>query len=284
MKRSRGPLAISAIYFCFGFLWILISDEALKLFASTPEAYQRLQTGKGWIYVAITTILIYLLLHAYAKKKEGALHELNLQQQALREILEEKEMLIRELDHRVKNNLQLIISLIGISRSSSASKMESYPDTLAGRIHAISSIQEAMFTAGIYARVSLERYLTDLLAYLKAGPTIPWASRIRLTVEKGIILSAERAVPFGIIFHELAGNALSHAYKGQEAGEVIISVCVESGSIVLKVEDFGKGFNSESKSEEVGLNIAEAMSSQIKGRLAIASSSSRTVATLTVPL
>jgi two-component sensor histidine kinase len=215
MRRSRGPLVISAVYFTFGFLWILISDEALKLLAPGPEAYQRLQTGKGWIYVGITTVLIYLLLRAYAKRKEGALHELNRQQQVLRDVLEEKEELIRELHHRVKNNLQLVISL---------------------------------------------------------------------TVEKEITMPAKRAVSFGIIFHELAANALYHAYEKQEAGEVVISVYADSSSIILKVEDFGKGFDTESVSGEVGLDIAEAMSSQIEGRLTIASSASGTAATLTVPL
>ncbi len=284
MRRPRGPLVISSVYFTFGFLWILISDEALKLFAASPESYQRLQTAKGWIYVVITTVLIYLLLHAYANMKERALQELNRQKEVLHDVLEEKNELIRELDHRVKNNLQLVISLIGISRSGSASKIEAYPDTLAGRIHAISAIQEAMFAGGIYARVSLERYLTDLLAYLKSDSMIARAGSISLMVEEGITMSAERAVPFGIVFHELAGNALSHAYKEGDAGAVEISVSLDSGSIVLKVEDFGKGFDAESVSGEVGLVIAEAMSSQIEGRLTIASSASGTAAVLTVPV
>lgn len=275
MKISRGPVAIAGIYFIFGFLWILISDKALEAVASGPEMYRQLQTSKGWIYVAVTTVLIYLLLSTYAAIKQKALDELNAGQSRLKEALREKEELIRELHHRVKNNLQLLLSIISLSET---------PEALTGRIHAISSIQEAIYAGGAYSKVSLGRYLPDLLAYLKAASREHWGDRISLEIEEGLFLPAEKAVPFGILFHELTGNAITHARgNGGEQGRIFITLKTVDGGMALEVEDSGTGFDTARVTRGVGLAIAEAMCGQIDGRFELRSSASGTRAAVTLP-
>lgn len=280
MKRPGGPLVIAAIYLLFGFLWILISDHLLFLIAPDLESYSALQTSKGWIYVGITTALIYLLLKAYSGHKNRALQE-------LAEKNEEKKALIRELHHRVKNNLQLIISIINLSGSGM--------EAITGRIYTVSTIQEAIFSGDIYARVTLDRYLRDIAGYIRGQLHRPLGADLLIDLPGQLSLPSDAAVPLGILYYELLGNAMRHGDIGKtvdaDTGDVqeekaAIRVFMEKrgSSYLLQISDPGRGFTPSPEMEKTGLLLARIMTREIGGEITFSSSGTGTRVEVTFPV
>jgi two-component sensor histidine kinase len=271
VKRSRGPLVISSVYFIFGFTWILVSDRLLWLLTSDLLLYQQLQTRKGWIYVAITTLLIYVLLRIFSRRKEQAYGELAEKQRLVEESLEAKRRLNRELHHRVKNNLQLMISIVNLSGEGSR-------DTIIGRIYAISTVQEAIYTEEDFSRISLSRYLQDIVGFLRERG-LAKGTILLPDIDESASLPVESAVPFGILFHELVSNAMVHGSSGEAEGSVEI-VLRRRGEkeLVLTVTDKGGGFSPDEVQEKTGLSIAREMISQLKGSLSFTPSGGGTQA------
>jgi len=282
MKLHRGPVVISVIYFCFGFLWILVSDTIVTTVAPHPEVYRHMQTWKGWIYVVITTILIYILLSIYAQRKDRALEELRMRQRDIAEGLEEKNELIRELHHRVKNNLKLVLSMIRLTDAGDRGKSADLLPHLAGRVFAISAIQESIFAGEQYAQVSVGRFIQDILHFLCSLSGNSGCPEFLLEMEEKDTLSIQQAVPFGIIFEELVSNALRHAFLPEEGGTITIRLEICADIMKLTVADNGKGWDTEAIQEGVGLSIAREMAKQISGTLLIEPSDKGTYATLTL--
>ena len=121
-KNFNGPIVISTIYFTFGFCWIFFSDRILNRLSQSHDFYVKFQTYKGWIYVLITTGLIYTLLKIYSNYKEKSILLLKEHKKIISENLEEKEALIKEIYHRVKNNLQIMISFLRLKKNLSQRK------------------------------------------------------------------------------------------------------------------------------------------------------------------
>jgi two-component system, sensor histidine kinase PdtaS len=252
LKGPGGPVTISLIYFLFGFLWILISDHLLFMLVPDIEAYSALQTRKGWIYVGITTLMIYSLLKLYSNRKNRITEE-------LAEKNREKNTLIRELHHRVKNNLQLIISIINLSGSSPEI------ERITGRIYTVSTIQEAIFSGDIYAQVTLDRYLRDIAGYIRGKLGRPPASKLELDIPLELSLPSESAVPLGIIFYELLRNAMIH---GDREGKTISASMEKEGELLyLQIRDQGEGFSPSPEKEKTGLLLVRIMAQEIGGTI-----------------
>jgi two-component sensor histidine kinase len=191
-------------------------------------------------------------------------------QRALESALAEKTILLKEIHHRVKNNLAVISSLL--SMKADAVTNPTAKDALVKsqqRIYSMALIHEHLYGNGRLDRIDFAEYAAQLVLRLRAvlaaeADTI----EIQLALDP-IELGIEQAVPCGLILNELLTNAFKHAFRGRETGRITVSFH-ESGSRMheLSVEDDGVG-GAEGKANEnsLGLRIVEVLAHQLDGVL-----------------
>lgn len=202
------------------------------------------------------------------KKKNG---ELEKQKQIIQKQSEEKDTLIREINHRVKNNLQIISSLLNLQANSlsDAGAIDALRDSHK-RVKAISLIHQKLYGFEDIASIPLEEYITALFADLKM---IYAANSIRLickTTPANLYLDIESAVPVGLILNETITNALKYAFVQRDTGTVKVAFTEDDhGYYSLVIEDDGvglpEGFNPDT-SPSLGFRIIKELIRQLRGQ------------------
>jgi PAS domain S-box-containing protein len=184
-------------------------------------------------------------------------------------IAEEREFLLREVHHRVKNDLQLISSLLNMQ-----SRQLRDPESIAAlteceqRVQAVALIHEHMYLSKNLGRLPFSENLRSLSANVfRIADLEPGAIRLEVEAEPGIELSVERAIPCGLIVNELITNSLKHAFPKGRRGTVRVELKSSGGVVTLSVSDDGIGFNPNSLSESLGVRLVEAFASQLGGVL-----------------
>jgi PAS domain S-box-containing protein len=196
-------------------------------------------------------------------------------EEAFRQSLRDQEALLKEVHHRVKNNLQLIVSLLRLeSRRSTESATQHVLKDMQGRIQSMALLHEALCRSGSYADVDLSSYLsqlgTQLLRTLKPGP-----ASIRVdNAMTPVMVGMDQAIPCGLLLHELLSNCLKHAFPQQDHGTVRVELDrVGDGTEVrLRVSDDGAGlppdFNLTS-GKSLGLQLVSDLARQLNGGLEV---------------
>lgn len=201
MKMTdHGPRRIAFVYAAFGFLWILVSDTIAVWVARTPRDLARIQTYKGWIFVGLTTALVYLLLRLYARRRNHAQCELIRANEEIVAALREKELLVRELRHRVMNNLQSVTSLLNLTAD------HEDPEETRKRLWALSTCHEVALSFDDLARIAASDYLKRLLETLDSSrPGRSGAITIESvnSATQQPILTINHAIPIGMFLYEL---------------------------------------------------------------------------------
>ncbi|MEW6715843.1 MAG: histidine kinase dimerization/phosphoacceptor domain -containing protein [Nitrospirota bacterium] len=170
--------------------------------------------------------------------------------------LREKEVLLREIHHRVKNNMQIVLSMLRLQ--SQMVKDKSYIGILndsQNRIQSMSLIHEKLYQSADLAHINFSNYVNDLItAIFRSYGTD--AGRITRRVETGdIFLGIDTAVPCGLIINELVSNALKHAFPEERRGEIVISIArINEDEFELKV-----GNNGVSIPEDIDFRSTESM-------------------------
>jgi len=185
--------------------------------------------------------------------------------------LEEKELLLKELKHRVKNSLAIVSSLISMNMDRIADERDSRIFLEAvGRINSISAIYEQLNSTGSLDRIDLDAYVRDLVGMLAETYTVD-PEKIRFTRNiESMDLPLKVAAPLGLILNELITNAIKYAYPGNADGEVRISVERSGDSAILRVADDGPGLPQDfdpERADSLGLRIAFMLAEQIGGSL-----------------
>ena len=185
--------------------------------------------------------------------------------------LREREILLQEVHHRVKNNLQVISSLINMQRRA----VEHEPARTAllecqSRVQAIGLIHEQLYRFGDYARVPFAAYVQALVAGLDEAFGSPGRVRVDLQVSD-VALPVGKAIPCGLIVNELVTNAFKHGFPGGRAGTIGVRLAhAASGDLELTVADDGVGMARRSATtppQSLGLTLVETLIAQLGGRL-----------------
>jgi two-component sensor histidine kinase len=192
----------------------------------------------------------------------------------IRNSLLEKEELLKEVHHRVKNNLQVIVSLLNLqARQISDERMQTLLEETRNRVQSISTIHERIYRAESFASI-------DLLGY--AGQLAPDLIRFyglegRVTVAidgEEVTLELERAVPYGMLLNELVSNACKHAFPLGRIGHLIVQFRTQGEQIEMSVADDGpglpEGFDYR-KASSLGLKLIHGLVRQLGGMLEIQS-------------
>lgn len=226
-------------------------------------------------------VLIILLLMGYnryqLKKKNNAQLEqkqieINQQNDLLKRLLNEKEWLIREIHHRVKNNLQIVISLLNTQSAHlhNQDALEAIRNSQ-HRMHAISLIHQKLYQTENLATIDMEWYIRELVSYIRESFNIDKRLSFDLMTDP-IILDVGQAVPVGLILNEAISNAVKYAFPVGR-GEVRIMLKSESEKLCkLSISDNGIGLPEDFDVEEsnsLGMSLMRGLSEQLEGTLEV---------------
>ncbi|MBP7693199.1 MAG: PAS domain-containing protein, partial [Anaerolineales bacterium] len=188
----------------------------------------------------------------------------------LRVSLREKEVMLKEIHHRVKNNLQVVSSLLNLQARavSDPQALEVLRDSQ-NRVRSMALVHEKLYRSPDLARIDLAEYTQSLASQLLRTYAAQ-AGRVTLRVEAaGCWLDVDTAVPCGLIINELVSNALKHAFPGDRAGEIVVALRPAGpGRVELRVADDGVGFPSEvdfQATASLGLQLVNSLAAQIDG-------------------
>jgi PAS domain S-box-containing protein len=184
------------------------------------------------------------------------------------ESLREKEALLREIHHRVRNNLQVIYSLLGLqSRATADARLRKAFQESQDRIQAMALLHQSLHESGHLSKISFSQYVEQLCGHLFRS----WGAareRVRLVMSvSGIPLSLDVAVPCGLIINELVSNSLNYAFPDGREGEIRIELHDAGDSLVrLIVEDNGVGFppaQDPKSATSLGLRLVRSLAEQL---------------------
>ncbi|WP_144149101.1 AAA family ATPase [Paraburkholderia sp. BCC1884] len=187
-------------------------------------------------------------------------------------LLEEKEALLHEVHHRVKNNLQLISSLLNLqaARVTDKAVAELFADSR-NRVRSMALVHENLYRAGNFARIAMATHVRNLCGHLaRAYDTGHMAVELQIEVDE-LQLDMNRAVSCGLIINELVSNALKHAFPAGRSGCVRIELgLVDEDRCKLTVADDGIGIApafSLKESDSLGLQLVHDLTHQLHGTL-----------------
>ncbi|OPX74131.1 MAG: nitrate/nitrite sensor protein NarX [Methanoregulaceae archaeon PtaB.Bin152] len=189
----------------------------------------------------------------------------------LRAVLKEKTLLLREIHHRVKNNLQIIISLSNLQlREIKDPKMRQVMAETQNRVRAMALVHEKLYKSETFSDIDLAEYVrfltSQLFAYYETD-----SRRVTLRTEIGkITLPINTAIPLGLIINELVSNALKHAFPKGQAGSLSILARREDKTITLVVEDTGVGIPADldwKNTQSLGLKLVISLVNQLDGTI-----------------
>ena len=200
--------------------------------------------------------------------------------EALRNALAEKEALLKEVHHRVKNNLQVITSLLEMQ----ARQVRNDPEALTlfgearNRVLSIATIHELLYRSGSFAAVDLADYARQIVPHVVAFYHAQ--SRVRVSVQgKNVALELERAVPFGLMLNELIANVCKHAFPEPRTGELRVRLHQDEQHLELQVSDTGRGQTPPSYSRDgsFGLQLVQTLAEQLGGTVGVSSGNGTSV-------
>ncbi|RHX91149.1 histidine kinase [Leptospira yasudae] len=193
----------------------------------------------------------------------------------LTESLNDKETLFREIQHRVKNNIQLILAMMTLEQEKTKSEpaKKAFASAM-NRIQSMAMVQDYLFHKSTYKVIHAKDYLNSLVNHLfvSYGPS---DGRIQsdCNIEE-IFLPMDKAVPCGLIVNELLSNSFKHAFPDKRKGLItILFQKSASGYLTLEVADNGVGKDSADKDPQegnsLGMNLIEALCMQLRGEMEV---------------
>lgn len=193
----------------------------------------------------------------------------------LKESLREKELLLKEIHHRVKNNMQIILSLLRLQeRSMGDEKLRAMLQDSQSRIRSMALVHDQVYRSRDMANIAFDRYVNSLVSELLKTYSVQ--QRIEVQVDIGNVrVGIDSAIPCGMILNELISNSMKHAFS-EGRGKIMIAFEQEGGGYKLTVSDNGKGlpedFTIEGQ-ESLGLTLISLLVKQLDGEMAIDRSS-----------
>jgi two-component sensor histidine kinase len=263
-KKIYGALKISVIYFVAGCIWIFSSDTILEILIPDRGEYAVFQTYKGWIFILISSILLFFLLYKELKKRDVI-------ESNLIENLQEKRVLLNEVHHRVNNNLNSIISLLYLENSKAESPdSKQIIETLTGRIYSMALVHEQLYKSKDFKNISVNDYIPVLVSYIK-GMHPAAGDEIKINYRIGeMALDITKAIPFGMLLNEIISNSFKHAFPGSRGGKITIDVKEENNKCLMAVCDNGIGIPDITKlitEESHGVELIRLLVKQLSGEI-----------------
>jgi PAS domain S-box-containing protein len=251
-----------------------------RVFEGKPQqfelAFRDLEDDLIWVQVFINPVQdavdvgqeeVSVIVYDITDRKEAD-HQ-------IRKALKEKEVLLQEVHHRVKNNLQVISSMLSLQRRfvPDPSLAQVLEDSI-NRISTMSYIHESLYKNTDFSSIRFSEYLKRLSSNLLHS----YAPKdCDLTFDpqlEEIHLNIEQAIPCGLLVNELVSNAMKHAFQGRKEGNLMLRVSEKEGVVEIEVRDDGVGLQvdwASTKNDSLGMYLVQALSEQLNAQLTIRS-------------
>lgn len=192
-------------------------------------------------------------------------------EQEIRNSLQEKEVLLKEIHHRVKNNLNIIISLLSLQQSGHAEpELQEALELAKTRVHSMAMIHDLLYRARSLAQVPFRQYIEDLVYHLGSACGVLGRNvDARLDVDE-VNFDINTAVPVGLLVNEIIVNSIKHAFPDGRPGEVVVELRERPDSYLLRIADNGVGPPAGFKIETartVGMELIRGLAAQLGAQL-----------------
>lgn len=282
-KRNR-----QAYFVLFG--WFIFFTSAMIMYLSSAGIYNFYKEFPHYIEVALVLEALVFsialadkirqleqdkniannLLIKRAKEQKNLLKEkVKAKTKHLQNAFSEIELLLRELNHRVKNNMQMIVSLIRLqSDEIEDEKMKDILITIQNRMNAMSHLHGLLYSQeGDINYVNTYEYfsilINELAVYFKS-------ENIQIYYQIQSNIRSEQSVYGGLIINELVSNAFKHAFQNRDNGKINIKLSKKDTMYNLTVKDNGQGYNKSEKQDNLGLLIVQTLvEQQLKGKITV---------------
>jgi len=193
-------------------------------------------------------------------------------EEMLKASLREKEVLLQEIHHRVKNNMQIVVSLLRLqSYAAKDKKIEDMFKVAQNRIRSMALIHEKLYRSKDFASIDFAYYIRSLTIHLMQTYQIDPEQINFIADVKDIHLDINQGIPVGLLLNELISNALKHAFPNGKKGEIIVKFHTDKkGKKTLNVSDNGIGYPDKvdiSKPKTLGMQLIKDLTKQIGGKL-----------------
>ena len=220
---------------------------------------------------------------ALLRSREALLADVSNRSRDLEAALAQKTALLHEVDHRVKNNLQLISSLMLLqSRRLEDEQTRVALRAMLERVSAIATVHRRLFQSADVTRFDVAEFIRDLTGDL-AGSAGRDDLELRLDLEH-VAVPASQAAPLALVVNELIGNALKHAFPAGRSGSVTVSTRTVEEGCVLSVEDDGVGLPPGPPPRKFGMTIVQLLCQQLRAKLDLRDLSPGLRAVVTIPI
>lgn len=259
--------------------------ESQKMQAELTERQSQLESGRAFrnflIVLCVLAIIVVILLFSrfrYIQRFRKKLQKQNIEiartnrdLRASRVSEEEKEVMLKEIHHRVKNNLQIISSLLRLqSATIEDAKVSQLFTECQNRIVAMALIHEKLYQSDDLANINIAQYVEELTDNLIGIYQFPFPIERKLDIAVHM-LNVDTLIPIGLIINELVSNSLKHAFPGQTSGSIYLSLRqLPDKSYKLKVADNGVGLPENFNMDDIhslGLELIQTLVSQLDGEL-----------------
>lgn len=278
LRRRRPDLDFSWLFVCFS---MFIVSCGLTHWLAAWDIWHTEYWLEGLVKVVTAALSIptaMLLWRALPRLIALPSHA------ALKRAHDDKEVLLKEIHHRVKNNLAVISSLFYLESSQASDEAtRALLQQSQDRVRAMALVHEALYRSENLAEVDLAEYSASLCSQLLAVYALP-GSEVKLAMDvEPVRIGIDLAVPCGLILNELVTNALKHAFPKGAAGELrLVLRRTETGGCVLSLRDNGVGLRPERipGADSLGLRIVRLMSRQIDAAFELVSTATGTEASI----
>jgi two-component system, sensor histidine kinase PdtaS len=217
--------------------------------------------------LALITALIYIL---YRNNKKNSI-KIAQKNKVLETLVKEKDWLVKEIHHRVKNNLQTIVSLLeSQSRNLKSEALEAVQDSR-NRIYTMSLIHQKLYQKDISSSVNMRDFICELIENLKNSFDTSQHIRFEQVIDN-IVLDISQATPIGLILNESIINSIKYAFEGREQKkEIQVSMTRQpDGNILFEISDNGKGLPKDYKikaESSLGIRLITGLTHELHGTL-----------------
>lgn len=232
-----------------------------------------------WFYIlAILLVLglgyIFIRSRVYYLEKQRLSVLVEEKTEDLQRALGEKEILIKEIHHRVKNNLAVISGLLELQMGKTDNELaEKVLQESQRRVMSISMVHEKLYQNERLSEINFQQYIEELIEIIAYSFShIEKDIQTEVNVRGDVQLSIDQSIPCGLILNELVSNAFEHAFVGRDKGTIVVDFISEGSEITFIVTDDGVGckdYEYNGDRESLGITLVETLTMQLEGTLEV---------------
>ena len=239
----------------------LTSESELK-----SMLVEKKQRERNYLFLlAVLFLVVIVLIVIQLKQKQKLNSELVLKNGVIENSLKEREVLIREVHHRVKNNLQIVSSMLNIQANSLSDKTakEAILESRK-RVQSMSIVHQKLYKTDSVGSVDIKDYLEHILAEIDQFYDFEGDQgvEIRSSIES-FSLSIDATIPLGLIINELVSNAYKHAFLNMEKGIISVELTKNGNTCNLNISDNGKGMDAPPAPTSFGIKLIKSLSKSL---------------------